>query len=344
MKKFCQSTLSITTLLVLAASAMGQLNPNPVNTPPRTVEPDPIDPALKKTPIWHEGVDPESKKPRLPDIDITKLPPMPMGQPMRRQMPRIDPPKDTVTLYNAATGELHELPSGGIGNVNGLSEAPYTGIGPVQLEGETTNWADLLSAVSNATLTTYPARANVKLIMRFVDTMGANRFFVCSGSMQDSGVVLTAAHCVYGREADGADIFAYAEEIWVIPAWDGIGNNDGGGLNSSTDILNKYGWAYSTEYIAGTGYVNSGDWDRDCAAIRLNRGNSRSVGMMTGWYGWSYGNCSTSVTHYNYSYPAEQCNASGTLHTGRQMYLWADQPDGCPGLFDNQYNLDTPGG
>ncbi len=332
------------TLLVLAAAATAQLNPNPVNAPPRVVEPDPIDPAQKKVPVWIDGIDPVSNKPRLPDVDITKLPPMPMGQATRRQMPRLDAPKDTVTLYNASTGEMHELPMGGIPNPNGVSEAPYTGVGPVELEGDTSSWTDLMNAVTDASLTTYPTRANVKLIMRFVDTMGANRFFVCSGSMQDGGVVLTAAHCVYGREADGADIFAYAEEIWVIPAWDGAGNTNGGGLSGSTDILDKYGWAYSTEYIAGTGYVNSGDLDRDVAAIRLNRTVTRSVGMMTGWYGWSYGNCSTNLTHFNYSYPSEQCNSSGSLHTGRQMYVWADEPDGCPGLFDNQYNLDTPGG
>jgi fibronectin type 3 domain-containing protein len=338
--------LSASALFAASTAAMAQLNPNPTAGPIRHVDPEPLKPEQRITPIWHEGNDPKVFRPSLPPMDISKIPPMPISVPEHRRTPRIDAPDDSVTLYDAETNQAYKIPLGSPGAVNGLSEAPYTGIGPVELEGERTDWTATMAAVSGATLTTYPARANVKLIMRFVDVNGANQYFVCSGSMQDPGVVLTAAHCVYGRAGKNgaADIYAYASEIWVIPAWDGVGNNDGGGLNSSSDILNNYGWAYSTQYIAGTAYVNNGDFDRDCAAIRLNRTVTRSVGMMTGWYGWSYGNCSTSTTHYNYSYPAETCNASGTLHTGRQMYLWSDQPDGCPGLFDNQYNLNTTGG
>jgi fibronectin type 3 domain-containing protein len=162
--------------------------------------------------------------------------------------------------------------------------------------------------------------------------------------MQDGGVVLTAAHCVYAKETDATHIFAFAEEIWVIPAWDGDGNQNGDGLSATSTVLDHFGWAYSTEYIAGSAYVEDGDHDRDVAAIRLDRSNSRNVGMITGWYGWSTGFCSTLLTHFNYSYPSESCSNYSPLHTGRSMYLWSDQPDVCPNAQSNQYRLNTTGG
>ena len=332
---------------VLAAAAMavpmawGQpLNPNPANVPVRSVDPDASSPGRVAAPIFRDGVDPPSNRPKFPDVDIKSIPPMPM--PEWRPTPPIPPQDvdDTVTLYDASTGRVHRLPLAGSGMPDARSEAPYQGEGPVVAEGGATDWSATMSAVSAGTLTTYPARANVKLIMQFTDTGGTVRMFTCSGSMQDGGVVLTAAHCVYARNPNGLNIFDWADRIWVIPAWDGVGNN--GFQDPAGTTLENYGWATSTEYVAGTDYVNNGNWDRDAAMVRLNRNNTRSVGMLTGWYGWSWGNCSTSTTHYNYSYPSEGCG--GGLHTGRQMYFWADQPDGCPGLFDNQYNLDTTGG
>ena len=306
------------------------------------VNPVPVDPANKIQAVWGgDAVDPARPSFSPPPKDIASIPPMPMGQPRTRGLPRIDQPDDSVTLYDGETGEIRVIPKGqGMPPINGLSKAPSTGLpGPITSEDQT-NWSDTMAAVSDGTLQTYPARANVKLAMRYIDSGGANRYFVCSGSMQDSGVVLTAGHCVYARDPNGIVIFDYAEEIWVIPSWDGTGNSSD---LDNDDILQYYGWARTTQYIVGTAWVNNGDWDRDVAALSLNRTNTRSVGMLTGSFGWAYGNCSTSTTHYNYSYPAQSCSAS--LHTGRQMYRWADQPDGCPGIIHgNQFDLNTPGG
>jgi len=321
---------------LMAGSAIGQ------QPSWQTVNPEPI--AADKTfvPIWRgEGIDPVDPTFRPPPKDIGSIPPAPMGMPRTRgpSDPNLD---DSVTLYDAETGELRVIPKGqGFPAINGRSKEPSTGIpGSIIDENTGQNWSDALSAVSDGTLQTYPARANVKLVMRYIDQVGADRYFSCSGSMQDSGVVLTAAHCVYSREATGPDIFDFAEEIWVLPGWDGTG--DGGDLNND-DISQFWGWSRGTVYLAGTAWINNGDLDRDCALIRLSRTNTRSVGILTGEFGWSTGNCSTSRTHYNYSYPGENCSA--TLHTGAQMYSWADQPDGCPGLFHgNQYDLDTSGG
>ncbi|MEI7657493.1 MAG: immunoglobulin domain-containing protein [Phycisphaerae bacterium] len=331
----------VSVLVAAAQVAWAQpVNPNPANAPVRSVDPDASSPGRVLAPVYRAGIDPPSNRPKFPDVDLKSIPPMPM--PEWRPTPPIPPQDvdDTVTLYDASTGRVHRLPLAGTGMPSATSDAPYQGEGPLAAEGATTDWSATMSAVSAATLTTYPARANVKLIMQFTDTGGTVRMFTCSGSMQDGGVVLTAAHCVYARNPNGLNIFDWADRIWVIPAWDGAGNN--GFQDPSGTTLENYGWASGTEYIAGTDYVNNGNWDRDAAMIRLNRTNSRSVGMLTGWYGWSWGNCSTSTTHYNYSYPAEGCSSS--LHTGRQMYFWADQPDGCPGLFSNQYSLSTPGG
>ena len=339
-------SVSLVSVLVAAAAAIPAawaqpLNPNPANVPVRTVDPDPSSPGRVPMPVWGgEAQDPPSSKLKFPNIDIKSIPPMPMPEwtPTAPSAKRVD--QQTVTIYDASTGRAHELPLAGSGLPSGLSEAPYHGEGPVLAETDASNWSATMSTVSAATLATYPARANVKLIMQFTDQGGTIRMFTCSGSMQDGGVVLTAAHCVYARNPNGLNIFDWADQIWVIPAWDGAGNN--GFQNPAGSTLENYGWASGTEYLAGTDYINSGDWDADAGLIRLNRNNTRSVGMLTGWYGWSWGNCSTSTTHYNYSYPSEGCG--GGLHTGRQMYFWADQPDGCPGLFDNQYNLDTTGG
>ncbi len=325
-------------LAVLTPMAAGQGAPNPRNGPIKTANPEPFDATKFPLQQWRPDTDLPAPMPDHPPID--KVPPMPM--PDWVPPPRIGPPSlDSVTLHDAETGKTVVLPLGDPRDpVARVSENPYYGADQVVSLGlEMQRGMGSRTAVSDATLATWPARTNVRLLMRYVDNTGANRFFVCSGSMIDGGVVLTAAHCVYAREADGPDIFDWAQEIWVYPGWDGSGNSQ----PNSTDIIQTWGWARGTFYMAGSGYVNSGDWDRDVGLIRLNRANTRSVGMLTGWYGWGLNLCNGSTTHYNYSYPAESCSAS--LHTGRQMYFWDGTIDGCPGLFNgNQYDLDTSSG
>jgi fibronectin type 3 domain-containing protein len=325
-------------LAAITPNSVAQAEPDPQNAPTQAVNPDPFDASRFPLELWHPDIDEPVPAPDHPPID--QVPPMPMSVP-RGGPPMGPPPLDFVTVYDAETGESTVLPLGDPNDpVARISEPPYVGAdGHVDRSLEMQRNLGTMVAVSSASLSAWPARGNCRLLMRFVDTSGANRYFVCSGSMIDGGVVLTAAHCVYGREADGPDIFDWAREIWVYPGWNGSGNS----LPDGDDVINSWGWARGTYYLAGSGYINSGDWDRDCGLIRLNRGNTRSVGMITGWYGWGLNICSTGVTHYNYSYPAETCSA--TRHTGRQMYFWDGPPDGCPGLFNgNQYDLDTSGG
>ena len=170
-----------------------------------------------------------------------------------------------------------------------------------------------------------PWRMNVKLVMRFVDQVGADRWFGCSGSMVDAETVLAAGHCVYARTADGPDIFDWAEEIWVYPGRDGS--------------FDPYGFAQSTEFGAWTGWTNNGSFDSDAGLIRV----TRAVGSLTGWFGNAWdGSCNwiQGKTYNNASYPGENCPING-LHNGADMYYWYGNFDSCPG---NQLQINTGGG
>ena len=125
----------------------------------------------------------------------------------------------------------------------------------------------------------FPWRMNVKLVMRFVDSGGVDRFFVASGSMTDAETILTAGHCVYARTPNGLTINDWAEDIWVYPGWDGDGAAD--------EFSGNWGEAESTSLASWTGWTQNGDFDRDIGIIRVNR----AVGMLTGWYGADTATC-----------------------------------------------------
>lgn len=186
----------------------------------------------------------------------------------------------------------------------------------------------------------WPRRANVKLFMRFTTQASTTVWFTCSGSMADAGVVQTAAHCVYARNPNGINIFNWADEIWIYPAWNGVGSE--WTAPGTEEVIQHFGYARGTAFMAGTAYIDDGNFDRDAGVIRISRATSRSVGMLTGWFGWTWGyDCAwaQSRTYYNFSYPSENCG--GGLHTGRTMYFWSGTWDSCPG---NQLALVTTAG
>ena len=241
------------------------------------------------------------------------------------------------TFHDAETSETYEIPlstdltgdatgQSTLGDYHGafnefIPESAIEGFGGMTVANSLDSW---------------PRSGNVKLVMRFVDTTGADRWFVCSGSMQDSGVVLCAAHCVYARTATGPDIFDWAEEVYVYPAWDGVGPQFS--APGSDELIQNFGWARGTAFIAGSDWINNGNFDRDVGLIRISRGSSRNIGLLTGWFGWAWGGCDMSLEYHNFSYPAEGCG--GGLHTGRTMYYWNGTWDDCPG---NQFELTTGG-
>lgn len=279
--------------------------------------------------------DQASPMPMHPPID--EIPPMPMGEGFTAdELERHVSFSGGGTMHDALTGETVELPefapSGLLGSQS--IEGQYMGVAPEDRSDEMSRSFGSMSLAGG--LDSWPRSGNCKIIMRFTDTSGNFRWFQCSGTMADSGVVLTAAHCVFNRAADIND---WADIVYVYPGWDGAGNP--WGPDSAAEFQN-FGYAYGTSYIAGSGYVNSGDWDRDAAVIRITRGGSRSVGMLTGWYAWAWGSsCGTiqSRTYNNFSYPAENCPTAG-LHNGLDMYYWSGVVDSCPG---NQMQLSTGG-
>jgi hypothetical protein len=175
--------------------------------------------------------------------------------------------------------------------------------------------------MSNACcLTSFPASANVRMLMRFVDTANTSWYYVCSGAMQDAGMVMCASHCVYWNTTAagllpsglGPGNGGWAAEIWVYPGWNGVDS-------AGPDIIQNFGWTHSTFFGAGTDYINNGNFDADFGIVMAGHGGERHVGMLTGWYGWAWGgDCATiqSRTYFNYSVPAENSGCCPAGHDG----------------------------
>ncbi|MCX5691545.1 MAG: hypothetical protein NTV94_17430, partial [Planctomycetota bacterium] len=302
--------------------------------------PTPINALPTGPDLWFDG---NTVLPNHPPLD--QIPPMSMGITPPRTA-RAAPTSSSVTMFDAITGQSYEV---AVGTQDTLPDNLTSGddyspgenaYAPFEMERS----LGTMSAAASSSLGTFPTSANVKIIMRYVDVTGANQFFVCSGTMVDAGVVLTAGHCLYSHAgSNGApDIYDFASEVWVYPAWDGTVG--GAGFNhTASSIIQRWGWAHGSNYSVGTGWINDEDWDRDVGIIRLDRGSNRQVGALTGWLGYTYGTCSESRTYYNCSYPAQSCNSSGTLHTGAQMYCWSGTVDDCPNVW-NQYDFNTTPG
>lgn len=285
-------------------------------------------------PVYTDFADEDAFVPPHPPID--EIPPMPMCEPPDPDGMNILNMIGSVLFHDAETGDTLELPEGIPGLSGQNSDSGYHGADGGQGASEDPlgieSFADMIEITNPEQ---FPWRMNCKLVMRFVDTAGSDRWFVCSGSMIDAETVLTAAHCVYARTADGPDIFDWAREIYVYPGWDG-GHSQ---WTWPPSTVYNYGYGRGTQFLAGTAYITNGDTDRDCGLIRL----TRAVGMLTGWYGWTWGyDCGwiQSRTYHNASFPSQNCPDPG-LHTGTEMYYWFGSIDSCPG---NQMQLTTGGG
>ena len=270
-----------------------------------------------------------------PDTDTAIAPPL---HPPIEEVPPARMPNDidgttsnpegprTVIVYDAETGDSAVYPLVARSTGPGGSSGPgYRGV--VDYEDERSLLATFGSMEVAVGLDSFPRSPNCRLLFR-----RGTSYWVCSGSMNDAGVVLTAAHCVYDYDPPSS---GWADEVWVYPAWDGVGP-----MWSGPDVdavIEHFGVAHGTIFLAGSDYVNNGNADRDCGCIRLD---DRNVGMLTGWYGWTWGyDCSWAQGHayYNFSYPAEDCPTAG-LHTGRTMYYLDGYIDSCP---NNQLQYDT---
>jgi len=267
-------------------------------------------------PVFRDADDGPSLRPNHPPID--QIPSMPMPQPQEiKDLPKPEESESAV-YHDALTGQTVVVPMEPGPAYEGVQQGgSYSG-------ADGGNGSELIPATFNDMYQVnpgiFPWRMNVKLVMRF-----GSSYSVASGTMRDAETVLTAGHCVYDHGGYG-----WADEIWVYPGWDGAVTGDN---------AENFGWGHGTHFASLTGWTNNGDFDYDLGVIEIDRG----VGMLTGWYGWSYGgDCSwhTSQTYNNPSYPAENCPISG-LHNGEDMYYWFGNFDSCPG---HQLQLNTGGG
>lgn len=308
-----------------ARQTHSQVHSHPVHADP------PIAPEFK--PPIADDRPPAAGPHPMPPLHL--IPPMPMPQP---PAPADDGfpgmvQSDHIVVYDARTArsEVVHLPG-----TRGDAEDRFAGAlpleGPVDDTAFPSHLLNPMSIVTNPTA--YPHSTACKLAMRFGST-----WYVCSGTMINANVVLTAGHCINMGGSNGTD-GRWADQIVVIPAWDGTGFVDpppGPGANES---IGHFGYAqWSGQAAAGGSWVSHGNFDQDYAYVTLDR----SVGFLTGWLGFATGgSCSTirGRTYSNTSYPAEFCGQSG-LHNGRTMYHRSGTVDACPG---NQLEFNTSPG
>jgi hypothetical protein len=337
---------AMSALVATSASASEQAQPLRDGQRPVVTEAGPVSPVSgENTPESFAARTSQDERIALPHPPFDQIPWMPMPEPIAPGITTdFTGGESTMTSYDALTGELVELPANlSLSNATGgvSIEGDYPGFGNI-IDDSIENNRAFGNMILAGGLDSWPRSGNAKLIMRFTDVNGIQRWFACSGSMQDSGVVLTAAHCVYARTPNGIVINDWADFVYVYPGWDGDSNNGPFGQPDSSEVIQNFGYAFGSSFLAGTNYINNGDWDADAGLIRISRGSSRSIGMLTGWYAWAWGyNCATiqSRTYNNFSYPAENCPTAG-LHTGTDMYFWSGTIDSCP---NNQMELSTGG-
>jgi hypothetical protein len=331
-------------LALCAAPAWAQLvgapaREGPILPPSQTPAVDAV-PTGPQDPVFGPGgVPPELQwlHPNLPPLD--QVPPVPMAN--VETAPHNPNPNSSVMVHDGVANQTWELPlvqgapaSGGAPGYNGAD-------GFVVPPEMARNFGSMVNACC---LTSFPASANCRLLLRFVDDLNNSYYYVCSGAMQDSGMIMCASHCVYwnttaagllgGRNPGNG---GWAAEIWVYPGWDGSGGSPPG----TNDIVQNWGWTHGTSYLAGANYVNNGDFDSDFGLVMCNHSGERHVGMLTGWFGYWYGtDCPTvqSRTYYNYSFPAENSGCCASGHNGYTMEYWSGTFDACPG---NQLQLFT---
>lgn len=298
---------------------------------------DPVAGDPVSEPQFRRGSDP-AMVPNHPPIE--SLEPMPMPRVGERDAEPSDPGK--AVFHDAETGNSRTFPAEALSRLIGARGGGFRGISEHGSEdGSDTRGFGTKSLVSDAALQSFPRSPNVKLVMRYLDTNDNDAFFVCSGTMLDAGVVLTAGHCVHAAHDPNRD--DWAEEIWVYPAWDGDGNTVPG-----TNAHREYwGWSRGTQFFAFTGWTDDANNDWDAGMIRLRRtgAGNRQVGMLSGWFGWAQGgDCSwiQDQTYHNFSYPSQNCPTAG-LHNGRDMYYWNGSIDDCVSS-GRQLEIDTGSG
>ena len=272
-------------------------------------------------PSTGEVAPPPSTMPPLKDI-----PPAPMPYPPAPGSKAVDTGPGAPVVHDPKTGETIEgepaseaLPQafGQGGYYAGADGGPGYG----EPTSRTFSTKTLISNVGDS-----PWRMNVKVAFR-----RGTSWYVCSGALRDARTVQVAGHCVH--EGSGGN---WNDETWVFPGWDGNGDITDPPNSGDEYRLQTYGAAQGQVLGSWGNWINNGDFDYDWGVIELDR----SVGFLTGWFGWEYGTSCPTATYNVAAYPAEYCGTPG-LHNGQDMYYWYGTIDSCPG---NQLRIDTTPG
>lgn len=166
---------------------------------------------------------------------------------------------------------------------------------PIDERDSSDSFNDIVDANTIGSITSYPMRTICKLYMGY-NLSTSPQWFVCSGTLVGSNVILTAGHCVYDRDHS----LGWPDEVRVIPAYD----------HGPTP---SYGTAYGMQFRCYQGWTNSGSWEWDMAFVLLDR----SIGLVTGWLGYGYygdPNQYLNRTIHNLSYPAASPYDGETMH------------------------------
>ena len=326
-------TMILTTMIGAASlSAIAE-------TPDRQIDPSPeatvtVQPIPLNAPARFVDGSAQEEKFELGHPPLHLIPAMPLPEPTAQQRLN-DAPMGVPVSHDGATNELIEypmyIPFGPDKGDHGGYTAPY---GHLDHEAFNTLGFGTMTEVANDGVD--PWRRNVKIVMRFLDSGGTSRFFVCSGTMADPETVLTAGHCVYAHTPNGLDINDWAEEFWIYPGWDGNGIT-----GDEAQIIQTHGIGHGTIAGAFTGWTDDANFKWDMGLIRI----TRAVGHLTGWYGYAWGQSCDTIMGRSYnlgSYPAEGCGSPG-LHNGADQYYWFGGYDDCNDDDQQLFFNTTPG-
>ncbi len=244
---------------------------------------------------------PLSETSDVEEFDTGECPPMPIRMLESGQERYHDGPVDLVS-YDLRTGERTRAPA------SRGSSAPWgrtpAGIGAVGASQEPVDkdFSGLMQ-VLDPSLGIYPQ--HVKIKMKFLNAIGEEHWYTCSGTMVDPMHVLTAGHCVYvDADSAGIAIDDFAVYVEVMPGYEA-----GEG---------PVGKAVGVQIHSWSGWTDSWDYDWDLALIDLER----PVGAITGWRTLGYSNAWSwfeGGSWARYSYPGKD-HYGNAVYDGEYMY------------------------
>lgn len=173
----------------------------------------------------------------------------------------------------------------------------------------------------DAAVSTYPYRAVGKLFFRDPRT-GTNN--VCSGSVINSRLILTAGHCVFDTARN-----YFFDNFLFVPAF-----------RAGAAPFQQWGWAFvrtTTAWVNGTGsFPNNGDFAIIEANDRVVGGSSRRIGDVVGFLGFVTNNLiGQHVT--TLGYPVN-------LDNGQRMQTTGAETRGVVGFNAAELGSDQRGG